>query len=441
MRPSSSPSESLFGALSGSPAVDREVDGAAWLRALLDVERALAVAQARAGVLPQAAADQVAAAIDAAGHETAATEAALDPAEIGRRALAAGNPVVPLVAALAPAAPAIHHGATSQDVLDTAAGLVAYRAMGLILGDLTESAARLADLAAAHRDTVRIGRTLGQPAVPTTFGLMCAGWLVAIEEAADRLRAVRETRLAVQFGGAAGTLAAAPHPEVVDLLAAELGLTAPVLPWHTDRTRIAELAAALGTVAGVLGKIALDVILSEGEVAEGTGGGSSTMPHKRNPVRAILVRAAAIRAPGLVATLLAAMPQEHERAAGGWHAEWEPLTDLLRIVGGAAAHARELLAGLRVDAARMRANLDAAGGRPMAENVAGRLAAALGRAAANDLVARLAREPGPFREALLADPTVRAHLDEAAVDEALDPVRYLGVAGEFVDRVLRKGSR
>jgi 3-carboxy-cis,cis-muconate cycloisomerase len=436
MRPSSSRSDTLFGALSGSPAVDREVDGAAWLRAMLDVERALAAAQARAGVIPVAAAEAVAAAVDGAD---------LDPADLGRRAVASGNPVVPLVAALARAAPAVHHGATSQDVLDTAAGLVAYRATGLILGDLAEVAAQAARLAAAHRDTVLIGRTLGQQAVPTTFGLKCAGWLVAVDEAAAALKAVREKRLAVQFGGAAGTLAASPHPEVVALLADELGLAAPVIPWHTDRTRIAELAGALGTTTGVLGKIALDVVLLAqteiGEVAEGTGGGSSTMPHKQNPVRAVLVRAAAQRTPALVATILAAMPQEHERAAGAWHAEWEPLTDLLRITGGAAAHTRDLLAGLRVDAARMRANLDRAGGLPMAESVAGRLAPALGRAAAQDLVTRLAVEPGPFRAALLADPAVRAHLDEAEIDEALDPVRYLGAAGEFVDRALRRGDR
>src|SRR5439155_3641219 len=221
-----------------------------------------------------------------------------------------------------------------------------------------------AALADAHRDPVMAGRTLGQQAVPTTFGLKAAGWLVAVDAAAAALARVE---LAVQYGGAVGTLAATgpAGAAVVGLLAEELGLAEPVLAWHTDRTRVAGLAGALGVAAGVLGKVALDVVLlaqtEVGEVAEAEGGGSSAMPHKRNPARAVLVRAAAARVPGLVATVLAAMAQEHERAAGAWQAEWVPVRDLLRLTGGAAHHAHAMLAGLRVDAAAMRRNLDRAG--------------------------------------------------------------------------------
>ncbi|HEU4425033.1 MAG TPA: lyase family protein, partial [Pilimelia sp.] len=309
-------------------------------------------------------------------------------------------------------------------------------------------------LAETHRHTVMAGRTLTQQALPITFGLKCAGWLVAVHEATDRLAELRRTRLAVQFGGAAGTLAALGDAGtgIAGRLAEELDLAEPALPWHTNRTRVAELAGALGTTAGVLGKLALDVLLlaqtEVAEVAEATGGGSSAMPHKQNPVRAVLVTAATRRVPGLVATLLAGMAQEHERAAGAWHAEWPTLTDLLHLVGGAAAHGRDLLAGLRVDAARMRHNLDATAGLPLAEHVAARLAPALGRTAAQDLVARACRDAvaagRPLRDALLADPVVRDQLGPADIDAALDPAGYLGSAQAFVDRALalhRKAAR
>jgi 3-carboxy-cis,cis-muconate cycloisomerase len=343
----------------------------------------------------------------------------------------------------------VHHGATSQDILDTAASLVAFRALGPILDDLEGAARAAADLADRHRATVMAGRTLGQQALPTTFGLKAAGWLVALDEAAAGLDRVRRTRLAAQLGGAAGTLAALGPDgiEVAGHYAQVLGLCEPTLPWHTDRTRVAELAGALGAAAGVLGKLALDVTLLAqteiGEVAEPATdgrGGSSTLPHKRNPVGAVLVRAATARVPGLVATLLAAMAQEQERAAGAWHAEWEPQAELLRLVGGAAARARELLEGLEVDPERMRANLEVTGGLLLTERVAAALADAQGRVAANDLVQRLAGAAAgsgrPLREVLVADPTVRQHLDEAAVDRLLDPEGYLGAASQLVDRAL-----
>jgi 3-carboxy-cis,cis-muconate cycloisomerase len=416
---------------------------------MLDAERALALAGARAGVVPGAAAAAVAK-VCAAGD--------LDPDDLGRRALAAGNPVVPLVADLteqvaAAAGPAaarwVHHGATSQDILDTAASLVAFRALGPVLDDLAGAARAAAGLADRHRATVMAGRTLGQQALPVTFGLKAAGWLVALEEAAAGLHRVRTERLAAQLGGAAGTLAALGPAgvEVAAAYAGELGLAEAALAWHTNRARVGELAGALGVAAGVLGKLALDVTLlaqtEVGEVAEPAGGGrggSSTLPHKRNPVGAVLVRAATVRVPGLVATLLAAMAQEQERATGSWHAEWEPQAELLRLVGGAAARTRELLDGLEVRPERMRANLDATGGLPLAERVAGALAGPLGRAGAQELVQRLAGEAAdrgrPLRRVLLADPVVRQHLDAAAVDRLLDPAGYLGSAAAFVDRAL-----
>jgi 3-carboxy-cis,cis-muconate cycloisomerase len=444
MKPSPSTPEhgarSLWGPLFTDPDVEAEISDRAWLRAMLDFERALAIVQARAGLVPEESARMVVTAIDV-GH--------YDPVALGEDALLSGTPVLPLVRAVAArvtpeARAALHNGATSQDVLDTALSLVAHRALGPLLNGLRGVAAECERLAERHRDTLIAGRTLAQHALPTTFGLKCAGWLVAVDEAECALARVRAHRLAVQFGGAAGTLAAVADPgaRLTDELAAELGLAAPVVPWHTNRTRVAELAGALGEAAGVLGKIAQDVVLlaqtEVAEVAEGDGGASSAMPHKRNPVRAVLVTAGTRRVPGLVSSLLAAMPQEHERAAGAWHAEWQTVTELLRLVGGAVRGTRELLSELRVDTARMRRNLELTGGLLMAENVAVRLAALVGRAEAQDLVAEVCRTAvnsgTPLREALLAD--LRIGLSEKEVDDALDPAGYVGCAGEFVDRAL-----
>jgi 3-carboxy-cis,cis-muconate cycloisomerase len=287
-----------------------------------------------------------------------------------------------------------------------------------------------------------VARTLGQQASPTTFGLKAAGWLVGLIQAQARLSEVRSA-LPAQFGGAAGTLAplGAAGPEVADRLAERLGLAVSPLPWHTRRQPLLDLAAALGGLVAATGKVALDVgLLAQpevGEVAEGGvgRGGSSAMPHKRNPVDSVLVTAAARRAPGLVATMFTAAVQEHERATGAWHAEWEPLLDLLRLAGGAAARTYRMLDGLEVRPQRMRANLDSTGGLVLAEAVAARLAPAVGRSAAHDAVARAATQPS-FREALSADPAVRAHLSEQDVEDALDPRCWLGSAGLFVDRAL-----
>ncbi|MDG4780807.1 3-carboxy-cis,cis-muconate cycloisomerase [Micromonospora sp. WMMD961] len=438
MRPSSSPSDGLLGGVSGAPDVDTELSDRSLLQAMLDAEAALARATADVGILPTPAADAIVEQCRADRY---------DPGALGRAADDTGNPVVPLVGALTAAVPEhargwVHVGATSQDVLDTALVLVAVRALEPLLRHLdaaVDAAARLAD---AHRGTVLVARTLGQQAAPTTFGLKAAGWLTGLVEARGRLRQAGAAQPA-QLGGAVGTLAAfgPAGTEVAERFAAHLGLPSSPLPWHTRRQSWLDLAAALGGLLVSTGKVALDVgLLAQneiGEVAEGgTGrGGSSAMPHKRNPVDSILVTAAARRGPGLVATVFAAAVQEHERAAGAWHAEWEPLLDLLHVSGGAAARCARMLAGLQVHPERMRENLDATGGLLLAEAVAARLAPAVGRGVAHDLVTRAATEPS-FRAALLADPEIRAHLSEAEIAEALDPYRWLGSAGRFVDRAL-----
>jgi 3-carboxy-cis,cis-muconate cycloisomerase len=427
-------------------------DGEAWLRAMLDTEAALARALERAGLAPAGAGAAV----------TAAASGTFDAGALGRQAASTGNPVPGLVAALRKAVPAeaadtVHRGATSQDIIDTAAMLLARGALAALAADLAAAASGCAGLAAAHRDTVMAGRTLLQQAVPVTFGLVAAGWLTSLDEAGETVARVRGERLAVQFGGAAGTLASlgADGPAVARLLAAELGLAVPVLPWHTDRSRILAVAAACAGASAALAKIARDVTLlaqSEvGEVREGGGpggerrGGSSAMPHKQNPVAAIAILGCTRRVPGLVATLIAAAEQEHQRAAGAWHAEWEPFADLLRVTGSAASWGADLTGGLVVDPARMRANLAASHGLPLAERVSGLLAPAMGRSGAHDLVARASAHAvavgGTLRESLLGEPELASRVDGAGItgaqiDAALDPAGYLGSAVAFTDAAL-----
>jgi 3-carboxy-cis,cis-muconate cycloisomerase len=447
MKPSSSTSDgsvpdSLFGPLFGVPAVDAELSASALTQAMLDAEAALAGALADAGMIPAAAAESIA---------RCCVVGEFDVTELAERSWRAGNPVVPMVSALTALVPGdaagyVHKGATSQDILDTATMLVVRRASKPLHAELDAALADCARLAETHRDTVLAGRTLGQQAVPTTFGLKAAGWLTGLAAASERLSTVVD-ELPAQLGGAAGTLASLGQQgvSVVHAFAGRLELAEPVLPWHTLRGPVVTLAAALGAVAGALGKIATDVIMLAqteiGELTEPDGaGGSSTMPHKRNPIRAITALAGVRRTPGLVATVLAAMPAENERAMSGWHAEWEPLRELVGLVGGSAARSAELLAGLQVDADRMRHNLDLTHGLPLAENVTTRLADALGRLPAHHLVTELseqaARTGRPLREILAEDSRITAVLPVADIDAALDPAGYLGVAGEFVDRAL-----
>ena len=390
---------------------------------MLDAEAALARALASAGVIAADEAEAIAAACVAERFDAAAIAAA---------AAGSGNPVVPLKQALTdavegPAAAHVHRGATSQDILDTAAMLVAARALDPLLDDLTAAREAAAALARAHRDTPLAGRTLLQQAVPVTFGLKAAGWMAGLEDARRWLNEVRVERLAAQLGGAAGTLASLGEagPAVATAYAEALGLPEPVLPWHTLRGRIGELASALAVTSGAVAKAARDVVLlSQTEVAEvreAKGGGSSAMPHKRNPVAAICALASAQQAPGLAATLLGAMAHEHERAAGSWHAEWRPLGELLRSTGSAVAWLRESLEGLEADPERMRANLDATGGRMLAERVKGE---------AGEAETERALEAEDFRAA------VAELVGEERAAELLDPAGYLGSAGALVDRAL-----
>jgi 3-carboxy-cis,cis-muconate cycloisomerase len=406
------------------------VSDLSWLQAMLDFERGLASAEARAGVIP----GEAAAAIGPACRAERFDLAALAPG-----ARAAGNPAEPLVRALRAAvgdeaASWVHWGATSQDVVDTAEMLVAKRALAVVLEELEGAAAACAELARTHRRTVTAARTLLQQAVPTTFGAKAAGWLVSLVEARRRLVDLRETRLAAELGGAAGTLAALGGRglDVLRLLAEELGLAEPVVPWHTGRARISELGGALDVAAGTLAKIGVDVaLLSQtevGEVREPPGkGGSSTMPHKRNPVGSALAVACAAQVHGAAAALASTAAQEHERGLGGWQAEWTPLSQALAFAGGAAAAIHEVLSGLEVDAERMRANV---GELTAAEHASFVLAARVGKSRAHELVGEASRSAS-FRDGLAA-----AGLTGEEVDEVLDPERYLGAAEAFVDRAL-----
>ncbi|NEK84988.1 3-carboxy-cis,cis-muconate cycloisomerase [Blastococcus saxobsidens] len=418
------------------------VSDSAWFDALLDVEAALARAAAATGLVPTTAADAV--------TRACAGPAGLDLATVVARAADAGNPVPPLVRVLQDAvgerdAVAVHVGATSQDVLDTALVLLARRAISAIDRDLAAAAEAAAGLASAHRDDVVMGRTLMQQALPTTFGLKAAGWLSGLDGARLRLAEVVAS-LPVQYGGAVGTLVASDGSGTLlrEALAAELGLVAPAVPWFTVRLPIADLAGALGATAGVLATVAVDVVLmAQSEVAEvaegGAGrGGSSAMPHKRNPVAAISARACARRAPGLVATLLAAMEQEHERAAGAWHSEWPALTDLLVSVGSAAAWLTESLSGLRPDTSRMAATVMAARDPELAGALAAALAPALGHGPAHDEAAAAVREAEASGRSL-AD--VIAGRDDVDLGALLGGGPDVGEAGAQVDAVLAEHVR
>ena len=408
---------------------------------MLDAERALAAACAETGLVSQETATKVAEACRAELY---------DSETLAAEGKAVGNPTEPLVRALRKAvgdsaADSVHYGATSQDIVDTAAMLVAHRALAVIVGDLDRLASRCADLAKTYRSTPMPARTLLQQAVPTTFGLKAAGWLVAVLEARAHLLEIRDQRLAAQLGGAAGTLAALGDRglEVARAYARELGLADPVLPWHGNRQRVAELASALDISAGTAEKIGRDLVLlaqtEVGEVAEAPGGVSSTMPQKRNPVRSTLAIACARLAHAHARGLLGELAHEHERAVGGWQAEWEALSGTLAFSGGAVASVADALTDLSVDPDRMLANLDAGGGRILAERVSFALRSRLGRPLAAEIVGDAARAPS-FRDALLADE--RAGLSASDLDALLDPAAYVGSAELLVDRALAVyGSR
>jgi 3-carboxy-cis,cis-muconate cycloisomerase len=426
-------------------------DGAA-LQRMLDVEAALARAEAAAGVIPAAAAAAIVRQCAARDYDLPALRDA---------ARQAGNLAIPLVAALTRAVTAehadargfVHWGATSQDVLDTALVLQLRDAGVLLARDLDRLAAALREQTSRHRRTVLAGRTWMQQALPTTLGLKLAGSLDALDRHRARLAAARSTIAVLQFGGAAGTLASlgARGPAVEAALAADLGLAVADAPWHTQRDRLGEFAATLGLIVATLGKLARDLaLLAQSEVGEAFEaaaagrGGSSTMPQKRNPVAAAIALAAATRVPALVATMLAAAVQEHERGLGNWPAEWETLPEIVLLAAGALDAMADAVAGLEVDGARMQANLDLTQGQLLAEAVQMALAPALGRDTAHALVAdacrRATAQRRHLRDVLADDAKVGAVLDDAALRRLFEPASYLGASDVFVDRVLARSA-
>lgn len=426
----------LYDRTFGAARISAVLSDQAWVTAMLDVEAALSRAAAQSGLIAARHADSITAVAAELG-----TPGGLDIAGLGRAAAAGGNPVIPLVKILRAAsaahgvpASAVHPGATSQDIIDTALMLLVKNALVEIRQSIQVCIDAGAALGRMHRDTPMAGRTLGQQALPTTFGAVAAGWTAGLLRADASLTRI-SSETCVQFGGAVGT-SAALFPEglaVADALADELGLARQGIPWHTDRTRIAEIAGAFGTTAGAIAKPALDIVVlaatEVGEIEEGAPGGSSAMPHKRNPIAAVTARAAVRRVPGLVATVLASMDHEHQRAAGAWHAEWETVTDLARLTAGGADRLAASLSELQVNSETMSRNLDITHGLLLAERVTTALAAHTDRA--RDIVtAACARG-----SALDSDPAITEYLDASTVRQLMNPAEYLGHAGDIVDRV------
>ena len=431
----------LLDALFSTDAIRSILDDRARLQGMLDFEAALAAAEAEVGLIPHEAATIIARHCDAA---------LFDMAALSRGAALGGNVAIPMVKALtalvadsdAAASRYVHWGATSQDAIDTGLVLQLRRVLDVVDADLARFAVALRRRCVEHRGTTLVGRTWLQQATPVTLGLKLGGWLSAVQRHRRRLRELRVRVCVVQLGGAAGTLAAiGPRGiDVMDALARALHLGSPDLPWHTHRDRVAEVATCLGLLTGSLGKMARDVSLlmqtEVGEVFEPSAagkGGSSTMPHKRNPVGCAAVLGAAMRVPALVSTMLHAMVQEHERGMGNWHAEWETLPEIASLTAGALAQMNQIVDGFEVDADRMATNLAMTGGLILTEAVTMALGAKVGRLAAHQLVehaSRRAVETGlPLRDVLLADAVVAQHLAPQDVDRLLDPTRYTGAVG------------
>lgn len=422
------------------------------VQAMLDFEAALARAEARVGLIPQSAVAPISAACQA-GH--------YDFAALGEAIAVAGNSAIPLVKALgkqiashhAEAERYVHLGATSQDVMDSGLVLQLRQALELIENDLAQLGQILADQAQRYAATPLAGRTWLQHATPVTLGMKIAGWLGAVTRSRQRLVELKPRLLVLQFGGASGTLAALGDQAmpIAQALAEELQLTLPDQPWHTQRDRVVEFGAVLGLIAGSLGKLGRDISLlmqtEAGEVFEPSApgkGGSSTMPHKRNPVGAAVLIGAATRVPGLLSTLFSAMPQEHERSLGLWHAEWETLPDICCLVSGSLQQALLVAQGLEVDAERMARNLDLTQGLVLAEAVSIVLAQRVGRDTAHHLLEqcckRAVAEQRHLRAVLGDEPQVTAELTAAELDHLLDPAHYLGQAKTWVERAVAEHS-
>ncbi len=444
---------SLFDSLFGCPAVDQVFADAATVQRMLDFEAALVRAEGRAGVIPASAAGPV---------QSMCQSNLFDVGALSQAAARAGNLAIPLIKELTAkvaasdqnAAGFVHWGATSQDVIDTAIVLQVRDAIRLIESELAQLRALLCDLATRHRATPIAGRTWMQQAVPIVLGLKFAGWADALDRHAIRLSRSREQASVLQFGGAAGTLASLKDQglNVARVLADELSLTLPAMPWHTHRDRFADVATTLGLLTGTLGKIGRDLsILSQTEVSEvlepeGAGrGGSSTMPQKRNPVTAAVVLAAATRVPALVSTMLTAMLQENERGLGGWHAEWETLPQIVRLSAGALHHLRSAVADLEICPDRMRKNLDSTCGLLFAEAATMALAPFMGKSKAHEVVESCARDAlsghKHVRDVLQEHPIVSTHLSIAEIERLFNPLAYMGAADEFINRVVSANER
>jgi 3-carboxy-cis,cis-muconate cycloisomerase len=438
----------LLAPIFSSAAMRAVCDDTACLQHMLDFEAALARAEAAAGVIPASAVAPIANACKAETFELSA---------LAEAATRSGNLAIPLVKALtaavgktdADAARYVHWGATSQDVIDTAAMLTLRAAIDALLSDLDRAIAGFAGLARKHRNTAMVARTWLQHALPMPFGLKLAEYAAALHRSRARLKRLRGEGLALQFGGAAGTLAALGDKglAVAEKLAAELRLPLPEAPWHSHRDRIAEAASVFAILTGSCGKIARDVsLMMQTDVAEafepsGEGrGGSSTMPHKRNPVSAATALAAAGMAPNLAATIFAAQVQDHERSAGTWHAEWPTLPTLQLVTSGALAAIVDIAEGLEVDVARMRVNLDATHGLIMAEAVTFALAETIGKSDAHHQVEAAVKKAVAgkqhLRDVLASDPKVTAHLGADKLAELFDPMAYQGVSQALIDRLL-----
>ena len=441
-------SQQLFDAYFSQPQMSEIFSDHGRLQGMLNFEAALARAEASTGLIPAEVVEDI---------QASCSAELFDFAELAVAIGNAGNSAIPLVKALGKKIAArnptaeryVHMGATSQDVMDSGLVLQLRAAIALLERDLAELAEALCGQAQRYAVTPLAGRTWLQQATPVTLGMKIAGWLGAITRHRQRLQELKPRLLSLQFGGASGTLAAlGDHAlPVAEALARELQLSLPEQPWHTQRDRLVEFAGWLGLIAGSLGKIGRDISLlmqtEVGEVFEPAAagkGGSSTMPHKRNPVGAAVMISASVRAPGLVATMFAAMPQEHERSLGLWHAEWETLPELCCLVSGSLQQALQVIPALEVNAEQMLTNLDSTQGLVLAEAVSIALAQRIGRDAAHHLIEQSCRRAVQqglhLREVLGADPQVSAELSAAELDHLLDPANYLGLAQQWVERAV-----
>jgi 3-carboxy-cis,cis-muconate cycloisomerase len=438
----------MFDRLFTSSRIDSLVSDEALVAGMLRFESALASVQADLGLIPSAAAVVIGG---------CCSVESFDVEDLCHSAERDGNPAIPLVKVLGQhvkavdveAARYVHLGATSQDVVDTGLMLCTKKALAALLVDLVELEEQLIGLTERHRRTFMPGRTLLQHARPISFGLKAAGWLDGIARCRQLLEQGAAKSLAVQFGGAVGSLAASGPQglQILDGLARKLDLTTPELPWHTQRDRVGRLGLDLALLGTALAKMAQDIVLlmqtevaEIGENLEGGGGGSSTLPHKQNPIAPTKILANARRVPSLVSALLSSMVHEHERSVGGWHAEWVTFPEIIRAVGGSVAHALTLVSGLKIHSERMGANMELTNGLLFAENVSIELAESLGKSTAHEILTRASqrsRQTGQhLREVLEEDSTLKKLLHPGDLDRLFSPEQGSEVADQLIDRVL-----